>query len=119
MNEFTKELEDVKLMLKHRLDINWEPIYALFYHMTKNILELESPDLFKTDDDTTINLDQVFKTIIAIYNKKILLIVISTLKLIEEEKDELHRNEYYEGLQKILAPTNARIRAWIREKLTC
>jgi hypothetical protein len=85
----------------------------------KNILDLESPDLFKTDDDTTINLDQVFQTIIAIYNKKILLIVISTLKLIEEEKDELHRNEYYEGLQKILAPTNARIRAWIREKLTC
>jgi len=85
----------------------------------KNILDLESPDLFKTEDDTTTNLDTVFKTITAVYDKKILLIVISTLKLMEEEKDELHRLEYYEGLQKILAPINARLRAWIREKMSC
>jgi hypothetical protein len=85
----------------------------------KNILDLESPDLFKTEDDTTINLDHVFKTITVIYNKKLLLIVISTLKLIEEEKDEGHRLEYYDGIQKILSPTNTRIRAWIRDKMSC
>jgi len=85
----------------------------------KNILDLESPDLFKTEDNTTANLDTVFKTITAVYDKKILLIVINTLKLMEEEKDELHRLEYYEGLQKILAPINARLRAWIREKMSC
>ena len=85
----------------------------------KNILDLESPDLFKTEDDTTTNLDTVFKTITAVYDKKILLIVISTLKLMEGEKDELHRLEYYEGLQKILAPINARLRGWIREKMSC
>ena len=85
----------------------------------KNILDLESPDLFKTEDDTTTNLDTVFKTITVLYDKKILLIVISTLKLMEEEKDELHRLEYYEGLQKILAPINARLRGWIREKMSC
>ena len=85
----------------------------------KNILDLESPDLFKTDDDTTINLDQVFKTITAVYDKKILLIVISTLKLMEEEKDDFHRLEYYEGLQKLLAPVNARVKGWIREKMSC
>ena len=37
----------------------------------------------------------------------------------EEEKDETHRLEYYHGVQQILAPVNARVRGWIREKLSC
>jgi hypothetical protein len=85
----------------------------------KNILDLESPDLFKTEDNTAMNMDQVFKTITTIYDKKILLIVISTLKLMEEEKEETHRLEYYHGIQKMLAPVNARVRGWIREKMSC
>jgi hypothetical protein len=85
----------------------------------KNILELESPDLFKSEDDSAVNIDTVFKTITKIYDKKLLMVVFSTLKLIDEEIDETNKSTYFDGLQNILIPTHIKIRSWIRRKLSC
>ena len=85
----------------------------------KNILDLENTDLFKSDDDSVVSLDNVFINIMEVYNDKILLIVFSTLKLMEEDADKNRFNNYYVGLQNILNPTNIKIRSWIRENLTC
>lgn len=85
----------------------------------KNILDLESPDLFKTEDDSTITLDTVFHNIMDIYSDKLILIIYNTLQLLQEEGDGKYTQEYYEGIQLILKPTNAKIHSWIREKLAC
>ena len=85
----------------------------------KNILDLENPDLFKTEEEGAVSLDIVFQKIKSIYNKKILLIVISVLKLIDLESVDKHKLEYYNGLQEILKPLHQKIKTWIREKLTC
>jgi hypothetical protein len=88
-------------------------------NLYKNILDLESPDLFKTDEEGAINIDSVFKNIVTIYDKKLLRSVICILKLLEAEKDKENIGKYCDGLQNILDPTQKSIKNWIREKLTC
>ena len=41
-------------------------------NLYKNILDLESPDLFKSEEVETVNLDSVFKNITQLYDKKLL-----------------------------------------------
>lgn len=88
-------------------------------NLYKNILDLESPDLFKTDEEGAISIDTVFKNIVSIYDKRLLRSVVSILKLMEDENDKDNIDNYCDGLQKILNPTQNVIKNWIREKLTC
>jgi len=86
----------------------------------KNVLDLESPDLFKDPSDDAINIDSVFKNIKSIYDRKLLKITYNTMLILEDEKvTEAEKKIYLEGLLLILSPTNDVIRKWIREKLTC
>jgi len=82
-------------------------------------LDLESPDLFKTDEKETINLDSVFKNITTLYDKKLMRSVVCILKLMEDESNINHIANYSTGLQSILLPTQDNIKKWIRENLTC
>jgi hypothetical protein len=88
-------------------------------NLYKNILDLESPDLFKSEEVETVNLDSVFKNITQLYDKKLLRTVICSLKLMEEEQNETHIHHYCQGLQNMLIPTQNNIKSWIRENLTC
>lgn len=86
----------------------------------KNVLELESPDLFKDPSEEIVNIDSVFQNIKSIYSKKILKVIYNILLILDEDAiGELVKNKYLKGLTNILAPTNDIIRKWIREKLTC
>jgi hypothetical protein len=84
----------------------------------KNILSLESPDVFKDASDDSINIDTVFRGIKSVYNDNLLEVVYNTLLLMEEAGDA-DRIQHITGLLHILSPTNNSIRVWIRGKLTC
>ena len=86
----------------------------------KNILDLDTPDLFKTDSEDTesITIDNVFKNITTLYDQKILVVIFSLLKLMKEEDNEDYTNNYIKGLNNVLKPTNHKIRNWIQTNLT-
>ena len=88
-------------------------------NLYKNILDLESPDLFKTEEEGAISIDTVFKSIVSIYDKRLLRSVICVFKLMEDETNKDNISNYCDGLQQILNPTQNTIKIWIREKLTC
>lgn len=86
------------------------------YH---NILELNTPELFKTDTQPdAVNIDQVFSKITEIYDKRILMIIFSTFKILSTTTNSNDRNNYIIGLRSILSPTEDCIRAWIQANLT-
>ena len=85
-----------------------------------NILDLDTPDLFKTgvDDQESITIDQVFKSVIELYDKRVLVSTFNILKLMTDCDNELFLNNYIDGLNIILLPTNHAIRNWIQANLT-
>ena len=86
----------------------------------KNVLELESPDLFKDPDADSVNIDTVFQNIKETYDKRLLKVIYNTILMVEDPDTTEDLKPYYiNGLLKILSPTNDNIRKWIREKLTC
>ena len=86
----------------------------------KNVLSLESPDLFKDTSEDAINIDTVFKNIKETYDKRLLKVIYNTILMVEDPETTDDLKPYYiDGLLKILNPTNDNIRKWIREKLTC
>jgi len=86
----------------------------------KNVLSLESPDLFKDTSEDAISIDTVFETIKETYDKKLLKIIYNTLLILDDDSTTEDIKKYYiDGMLSILTPTNDNIRKWIREKLTC
>ena len=86
----------------------------------KNVLSLESPDLFKDASDDAINIDTVFQNIKDTYDKRLLKVIYNTILMVEDPETTDDLKPYYiSGLLKILSPTNDNLRKWIREKLTC
>ena len=86
----------------------------------KNVLSLESPDLFKDASEDAINIDTVFQNIKETYDRKLLKIIFNILLTLDDESTTEDIKQYYiNGLLSILKPTNNNIRKWIREKLTC
>ena len=85
-----------------------------------NILDLDTPDLFKTDGEDTesITIDNVFKNVTALYDKKTLVIVFKILQLMTDCDNEIYVTQYISGLNSILKPTNRNIRNWIQSNLT-
>ena len=85
-----------------------------------NILDLDTPDLFKTDGEDTesITIDNVFKNVTVLYDKKTLVIVFKLLQLMTECDNEIYITQYISGLNSILKPTNRNIRNWIQSNLT-
>ena len=68
----------------------------------KNVLDLESPDLFKDPSDDAINIDSVFKNIKSIYDRKLLKITYNTMLILEDEKvTEAEKKIYLEEIIEI------------------
>ena len=84
-----------------------------------NILNLESPELFKDTTDQDVNIDSVFENVTKLYNKKILSIVYNGILIMETGEKEQDVQTILNGLQQILMPQNFKIKTWIRDNLTC
>ena len=77
----------------------------------KNVLDLESPDLFKDPSKDIVNIDSVFKNITTIYDRKLLKIIYNTLLILGEDTcTEDNKEKYLDGLLDMLSPTNNIIR---------
>lgn len=85
----------------------------------KNILEQESDELFKDDTQNSISVDDVFKNITDLYNRKLLVVLYSTFQIMIEEDNEKNLQCYVAGLNNLLKPTQDNIRKWIVDHLTC
>ena len=85
----------------------------------KNVLDLESDEIFKDDSNDIITIDQVFKEIANIYDEKLIYIIHNILILMEKETNSEFIEKYLNGLLLILGPMDIKIRKWISEKLTC
>ena len=83
----------------------------------RNVLSLDSADLFASDDSVTI--DTVFSKIKDIYPKRVLISVYNLLFLMSECDNEKDVNRYLRGILEILKPTNSKITFWIRDNLQC
>jgi hypothetical protein len=85
----------------------------------KNVLDLKADEIFKDNDESTVNIDSVFQEIVNIYDNKLLNMVHNSLLMMEEEQNTEHVDNYLNGLILILEPMNIKIRKWIMEKLAC
>ena len=85
----------------------------------KNILEQESDELFKDGTQNSISVDDVFKNITDLYNRKLLVVLYSIFQIMEEEENEKNLQCYVVGLNNLLKPTQYNIRKWIVDNLTC
>ena len=85
----------------------------------KNVLDLEKEDIFKENNTSTINMDNVFENVKILYTDNIYRMVYNALVIIEEEENEEYRQEYIYGVETILNPINYKIKKWIHENLTC
>lgn len=84
----------------------------------QNVLSLDSPDIFKSTSEESVNMDTVFENIKTQYDNKLLKIIYNTLLILDETID-VNKPYYIDGLLKIVSPTNDKLRIWIRENLTC
>jgi len=85
----------------------------------KNVLDLESDEIFKDNSNDTVTIDQVFKEITSIYDDKLLYIVHNALIMMAEESNTEYIEKYLNGLLLLLDPMDIKIRKWIVEKLAC
>lgn len=115
LNEAIKGLD--KLMITYEKSDQTSIIHTL--KLYKNVLGLEAPDLFKENTDETVSIDKVFENIKLTYDQKLLKVIYNIIMLCSET-DKLEEQRYLvDGLLNILSPTNEKIRAWIRNNLTC
>ena len=84
----------------------------------KNILSMETPDVFKNASEDSVSIDTVFQNIKTVYSDNMLELLYNGLVILDK-CDEIYKPYYIDGLLKIVTPTNDQIRKWIREKLTC
>lgn len=84
----------------------------------KNVLDLETEQLFKDETENTLNMDNVFKEILNLYDEKLILVVYNILRLIDESDNHSHREKLSDALIQLLQPLNDNIRTWIQDKLT-
>ena len=88
-------------------------------NLYKNLLQMDTPDLFNNKDKDIVSIDIVFKNITKLYDEKIIIVVFNILKLLDTVDDIESKNKYIESLLYFLDPTNVKINKWIHEKLTC
>ena len=62
-------------------------------------------------------MDDVFKAVLKLYDKKLLLVIYNILRLIEDEENANHREILSDSLISLLCPLNEKIRTWIQENL--
>ena len=85
----------------------------------KNILEQDSDELFKDENDSSVSVDDVFFKITDIYDRKLLVILYSIFQIMSNEENQNNIQLYVQGLNYLLQPTQNTIRKWIVDNLTC
>jgi hypothetical protein len=115
LHEAIKGLEN--LMITYEKSNQTSIIHTL--KLYKNVLGMESPDLFKENTEETINIDKVFENIKNIYDQKLLKVIYNITQLCNEVDNVDEKKYMVDGLLSILIPTNEKIRIWIRQNLTC
>jgi len=115
LHEAIKGLEN--LMITYEKSNQTSIIHTL--KLYKNVLGMESPDLFKENTEETINIDKVFENIKNIYDQKLLNVIFDITQLCNEVDNVDEKKYMVDGLLSILIPTNEKIRIWIRQNLTC
>ena len=85
----------------------------------KNILTQESDELFKDENEHSISVDDVFKKITSLYDRKMLIVIYSVFQIMGEETNQNKINLSVKGLNSILKPTEQNLHKWIIDKLTC
>ena len=98
---------------KHTDKISIQHTLSLY----KNVLDLETEQLFRDETAQTLKMDEVFKSILDLYDKKLILVVYNILRLIEEEENPNHQTKLSDALTVLLVPLNEKIRSWIQENL--
>jgi|TARA_B110000285_G_scaffold230079_1_gene296013 hypothetical protein len=115
LHEAIKGLEN--LMITYEKSNQTSIIHTL--KLYKNVLGMESPDLFKENTEETINIDKVFENIKNIYDQKLLKVIYNITQLCNEADNVDEKKYMVDGLLSVLIPTNEKIRIWIRQNLTC
>ena len=83
----------------------------------KNILQLDSTELFKTSKEDVLNIDKVFQKITLLYDNKLLMVVYNILQKMETDSNTTNIENYDKSLTYFLMPTNIEIRNWIMKNL--
>ena len=83
----------------------------------KNILQLDSTELFKTSKEDVLNIDKVFQKITLLYDNKLLVVVYNILQKMETDSNTTNIENYDKSLTYFLMPTNIEIRNWIMKNL--
>ena len=83
----------------------------------KNILQLDSDELFKTSKEDVLNIDKVFQKITLLYDNKSLMVIYNILQKMETDKNTTNIENYDKSLTYFLMPTNIVIRNWIMKNL--
>jgi hypothetical protein len=83
----------------------------------KNILQLDSTELFKTSKEDVLNIDKVFQKITLLYDNKLLVVVYNILQKMETDSNTTNIENYDKSLTYFLMPTNIVIRNWIMKNL--
>jgi|TARA_B110000908_G_C10249127_1_gene450765 hypothetical protein len=115
LHEAIKGLEN--LMITYEKSNQTSIIHTL--KLYKNVLGMESPDLFKENTEETINIDKVFENIKNIYDQKLLKVIYNITQLCNDADNVDEKKYMVDGLLSVLIPTNEKIRIWIRQNLTC
>ena len=82
----------------------------------KSLLDVNTSEIF---DEDYCEIDKVFCNIADLYDTKMLNIIYNILQNIEGEENNDFKQNYMDGLQILMHPTNMRIRSWIQENLAC
>ena len=75
--------------------------------------------MFNTDNTAeTVNIDQVFQNIKSIYDRRLLTIVFSTFRIIEDSTNNAEIQSHLNGLKTQMESTEIQIQSWIQTNLT-
>ncbi len=86
----------------------------------KNILDLETPNLFKDETEQTTTIDEVFKGVLLVYDNEFLRSIYNILLLMQKSNNNQDQLiSYSDGISQISAPMNEKIQNWIHSNLTC
>lgn len=87
-------------------------------NMYRNLLQsVNYPDFENLFYEKGVNIDEVFQTIIKIYNKELINVIYNTLLLLENEDDENSISNIINGLNLLLSKNNRQIQNWIKVNL--
>jgi hypothetical protein len=87
-------------------------VITLYKHMLETNESIDDKNM-----SDTINMDEVFENVIKLYEKNIIIVMYSTLQLINDEENNMDNSNYIDGINNILIKTNKLIKEWVKSNL--